>query len=130
MTFVRKFTTAAVVIGFAMAALAQRRYFDEFGYRGREPAIRNVPYDGQFTFVRVRYESLLLRMGGCAWVTHQDRGGGRVSCAVHEPRARSLNPPRTRGTTLPTPAPPPPAGPPSRSARRGRTMTELAQAHK
>lgn len=57
MTFVRKFTTAAVVIGFAMAALAQRRYFDEFGYRGREPAIRNVPYDGQFTFVRVRYET-------------------------------------------------------------------------
>src|SRR5881396_470520 len=57
MTFVRKFTTAAVVIGFAMAALAQRRYFDEFGYRGREPAIRNVAYDGQFTFVRVKYET-------------------------------------------------------------------------
>jgi len=49
--------SAVVVLGFAMAALAQRRYFDEFGYRGREPAIHNVPYDGQFTFVRVKYET-------------------------------------------------------------------------
>src|SRR5438128_5540511 len=57
MTFVRRFATAVVVLGFAMAALAQRRYFDEFGYRGREPAIHNVPYDGQFTFVRIKYET-------------------------------------------------------------------------
>jgi hypothetical protein len=48
---------AVVVLGLAMAALAQRRYFDEFGYRGRQPAIHNVPYDGQFTFVRVKYET-------------------------------------------------------------------------
>jgi hypothetical protein len=46
-----------IVLGFAMAALAQRRFFDDRGYRGREPAIHNVPYDGQFTFVRVKYET-------------------------------------------------------------------------
>jgi hypothetical protein len=44
------------VLGFAMAALAQRRGFGEFGY-GRTPAIHNVPYDGQFTFVRIKYET-------------------------------------------------------------------------
>ena len=40
----------------AIAALAQGREFFDFGY-GRNPAIRNVPYDGQFTFVRVKYET-------------------------------------------------------------------------
>ena len=42
----------------AIAALAQRRFgdFDGFGY-GRMPPIHNVPYDGQFTFVRVKYET-------------------------------------------------------------------------
>jgi hypothetical protein len=43
----------------ALAALAQRR-FDDFGFggfRGRDPEIRNVPYDGQFTFVRIKYDT-------------------------------------------------------------------------
>jgi hypothetical protein len=48
--------TGAIVLAVAMTALAQRRLFDEFGY-GRTPAIHNVPYDGQFTFVRVKYET-------------------------------------------------------------------------
>jgi len=54
---VARLATGVVVAGFAMAALAQRRYFDEFGYRAREPVIHNVSYDGQFTFVRVKYET-------------------------------------------------------------------------
>ncbi len=43
----------------ALAALAQRR-FDDFGFggfRGRDPEIRNIPYDGQFTFVRIKYDT-------------------------------------------------------------------------
>ena len=48
--------TGAIVLAVAMTALAQRRLFDEFGY-GRTPAIHNVPYDGQFTFVRVKYDT-------------------------------------------------------------------------
>jgi uncharacterized protein DUF4159 len=46
----------AVVICAAAAALAQRQFRDEFGF-GSAPAIHNVPYDGQFTFVRVKYET-------------------------------------------------------------------------
>ena len=41
----------------AAAAFAQRQFrggFGDFGFR-REPTIRNVPYDGRFTFVRVKY---------------------------------------------------------------------------
>ena len=44
----------------AAAALAQRRFddgFGGFGGYGRVPAIHNVPYDGQFTFVRVKYDT-------------------------------------------------------------------------
>jgi hypothetical protein len=48
--------TAAIVLAVAVTALAQRRLFDEFGY-GRAPAIHNIPYDGQFTFVRVKYDT-------------------------------------------------------------------------
>jgi Domain of unknown function (DUF4159) len=44
-----------VLLGAAAGALAQRR-FGGFGYGyGREPVIDNVPYDGRFTFVRVKY---------------------------------------------------------------------------
>jgi Domain of unknown function (DUF4159) len=55
----RSIVAAALAIAFAAAALAQRR-FDDFGfggYRGRVPEIRNIPYDGRFTFVRVKYET-------------------------------------------------------------------------
>ena len=43
----------------AAAALAQRRFEDAFGQGGygRVPALHNVPYDGQFTFVRVKYDT-------------------------------------------------------------------------
>ena len=42
---------------FAIAAYAQRGGFRDFGFDGRMPVIRNVPYDGQFTFVRLKYET-------------------------------------------------------------------------
>jgi len=45
---------AGLVLCVTAAALAQRREF--FGY-GRTPEIHNVPYDGQFTFVRIKYET-------------------------------------------------------------------------
>ncbi len=46
----------ALVLLLAVVAFAQRRFRNEFGF-GRTPAIHNVPYDGQFTFVRVKYET-------------------------------------------------------------------------
>src|ERR1041384_6105816 len=57
----------ATAVGFAFiwamatAALAQRRR-DGFGggfggYRSRVQMLRNAPYDGRFTFVRMNYES-------------------------------------------------------------------------
>jgi hypothetical protein len=49
----------ALTLLIALAALAQRR-FDDFGFggfRGRDPEIRNIPYDGQFTFVRIKYDT-------------------------------------------------------------------------
>jgi hypothetical protein len=42
----------AVLAGLSGAVAAQRGFFR---YRQREPTIRNVPYNGQFTFVRVNY---------------------------------------------------------------------------
>jgi hypothetical protein len=39
----------------AAAALAQREFFG-YGY-GRVPPIHNIPYDGQFTFVRIKYDT-------------------------------------------------------------------------
>jgi hypothetical protein len=53
----RSLLAAAGILLVAIAGLAQRREQFEFGYGMREPAIRNVPYDGQFTFVRVKYET-------------------------------------------------------------------------
>ena len=57
----RKFLIAgALLLCVAVAALAQRRFddgFGGFGGYGRVPAIHNVPYDGQFTFVRVQYDT-------------------------------------------------------------------------
>jgi hypothetical protein len=52
----RVLLAGAVALALATAALAQRRFFDGEGY-SREPAIHNVPYDGQFTFVRIKYET-------------------------------------------------------------------------
>src|SRR5215813_6704325 len=43
---------ALVVLGGAVRAAAQRSIFRS---RQRNPTIRNVPYNGQFTFVRVNY---------------------------------------------------------------------------
>jgi hypothetical protein len=40
------------ILGVSAAATAQRGFFR---FRQREPEIRNVPYTGQFTFVRVNY---------------------------------------------------------------------------
>jgi hypothetical protein len=52
---------AVAVLVMATAALAQRRR-DGFGggfggFRQRVPVIKNTPYDGRFTFVRMNYES-------------------------------------------------------------------------
>ena len=45
------FVVVLVLLLSAAAALAQRRFF----YYGWDESVRNVPYDGRFTFVRVRY---------------------------------------------------------------------------
>jgi hypothetical protein len=45
----------AVLLPLATAVLAQRGFFG--GQFGREPEIHNVRYDGQFTFVRLKYET-------------------------------------------------------------------------
>ena len=54
----RSLIAGALVLCVAAAALAQRRFgdggFDEYP---RTPAIHNVPYDGQYTFVRVKYDT-------------------------------------------------------------------------
>jgi hypothetical protein len=44
--------TGAVLLCLAVAALAQRRFFDALG---RELGSHNAPYDGRFTFVRLKY---------------------------------------------------------------------------
>ena len=49
---------AALVLCVAAAVMAQRRFDDFDGFRGgRVPTIHNAPYDGQFTFVRVQYDT-------------------------------------------------------------------------
>src|SRR6059058_5405702 len=45
---------AAALVSFALAAFAQR-FFG--GGAGDESAVRNIPYDGQFTFLRLKYET-------------------------------------------------------------------------
>ncbi len=54
----RALALAALAMLVAVTALAQRRFGGGFG--GRRPVLRtmpNVPYDGRFTFVRVKYET-------------------------------------------------------------------------
>src|SRR5438477_3415563 len=51
---------AVVALVMATAALAQRRrdgFGGGFGGRQRVPILKNAPYDGRFTFVRMNYES-------------------------------------------------------------------------
>ena len=54
----RSLIAGALVLCVAAAALAQRGFDDRggFGYL-RAPSIHNAPYDGQFTFVRVQYDT-------------------------------------------------------------------------
>src|SRR5690348_6662736 len=57
----RRLAIAALVllIGVAAAAFGQgRRFFGggRFGF-GRVPPIHNIPYDGRFTFVRIKYDT-------------------------------------------------------------------------
>jgi uncharacterized protein DUF4159 len=49
-----------VVLMTAALAIAQRRrdgFGGGFGFRSRVPMLKNTPYDGRFTFVRMNYES-------------------------------------------------------------------------
>jgi hypothetical protein len=61
--YVYRFTAALliVVLAAATAVMAQRRrgFGGGFGgrFRQRIPVLKNLPYDGRFTFVRVNYES-------------------------------------------------------------------------
>ncbi|HXD73540.1 MAG TPA: DUF4159 domain-containing protein [Vicinamibacterales bacterium] len=56
------FGAMVAVLVAATAAVAQRRRADPFGggfggFRQRVPVLKNTPYDGRFTFVRMNYES-------------------------------------------------------------------------
>jgi hypothetical protein len=48
-------TLALIVCATAAAAFAQRRFSEGRFPEGARQAIQNIPYDGRFTFVRVRY---------------------------------------------------------------------------
>src|SRR5262245_20454409 len=48
------FMTGAVVLILAMAGAAAAQF--GFGFREPYPPLPNIPYDGRFTFVRVRYD--------------------------------------------------------------------------
>jgi hypothetical protein len=55
-----RWAIAVALLATATAALAQRRRdgFGGFGgFRSRMPMLKNAPYDGRFTFVRMNYES-------------------------------------------------------------------------
>jgi Domain of unknown function (DUF4159) len=44
--------TSAAILGLTVAGLAQRQFLAD---RGFEPVVHNVPYDGRFTFARLKY---------------------------------------------------------------------------
>jgi hypothetical protein len=48
--------TLAVLLGFAGLALAQRRFLF-WGEDARDPVVKNEPYNGQFTFARLKYRT-------------------------------------------------------------------------
>jgi len=48
----RTMIAGAVLLGLSTGALAQSRFWGE---PGREPDIHNIPYDGRFTFARLKY---------------------------------------------------------------------------
>ena len=52
----RSLVAATGVFLAAVALAAQSREFFDYGY-GRNPTIHNIPYDGRFTFVRIKYET-------------------------------------------------------------------------
>ena len=47
---IKLLTVVGLALGLATVAAAQRRYF-----YGWDPTVKNIPYDGRFTFLRVRY---------------------------------------------------------------------------
>jgi hypothetical protein len=49
----RALLLTSVLLCLSSAALAQRRFFR--GGEGRDPEVRNIPYDGRFTFARLKY---------------------------------------------------------------------------
>lgn len=55
----RWFVLAGLILATAVAASAQDGWLDGLSVLGRRaPTVRNIPYDGRFTFVRVTYETL------------------------------------------------------------------------
>jgi hypothetical protein len=48
--------TLIVLLGFAGLALAQRRFLF-WGEDSRDPVVKNEPYDGRFTFARLKYRT-------------------------------------------------------------------------
>ena len=46
--------TTALLVAFAVSSFAQRRFF-----YGWDESVKNIPYDGRFTFVRIRYTPTL-----------------------------------------------------------------------
>ena len=79
----RSLLTAAGVLLVAIAALAQRPRLLRLRLRRRDAAIHNVPYDGQFTFVRVKYETA----PGGFWAGGRPVLGARLSDRRAEPDA-------------------------------------------
>jgi hypothetical protein len=59
--------TALFVVATSLAVVAQRGGGGFFGLGGRSAVFANVPYDGRFTFARLRYSPVSGRRGGGGW---------------------------------------------------------------